>query len=258
MHEHISIRFYAELNDFLATEKRQSDIKVHLKQSRSVKDLIESSGVPHTEINLVLVNGETVLLDHLVHKGDQVSVFPLFRTLDISTLQSLQTKPPLDPSFVLDVHLGKLAASLRMLGFDTLYHNNYDDPTLATISANEQRILLTCDRQLLMRKIVTAGYYVRAREPHAQLLEVLSRFNMANQQKPFSRCMNCNGNTHTVEKQEVSARLPAETRKYYSKFYQCEDCHKIYWKGSHYLKMQQMISKINSTLSRSGRISDFE
>jgi len=251
MPEHISIRFYAELNDFLATEKRYSDLKVQLKQPRSVKDLIESSGVPHTEIDLVLVNGETVILDHLIRKGDQVSVFPLFRSLDISSLQSHQIKPPLDPSFVLDVHLGKLAAYLRMLGFDTLYHNDYDDPTLATISANEQRILLTCDRQLLMRKIVTAGYYVRAREPYEQILEVLSRFNMANQQKPFSRCMNCNGKTHAVEKQEISARLPAETKKYYSKFYQCEDCNKIYWEGSHYIKMQRMISKINRTLSSS-------
>ena len=148
--------------------------------------------------------------------------------------------------FVLDVHLGRLAAYLRMMGFDSLYRNNYDDSTLANISADEQRTLLTCDRQLLMRKQVTHGYFVRSRQPQQQLFEVLSRFDLFDKKKPFTRCMHCNGITQPVNKQEIEARLQAETKKYYNEFFQCEDCNKIYWKGSHYLKMQAMFKRLTN------------
>lgn len=145
---------------------------------------------------------------------------------------------------MLDVHLGRLAAYLRMLGFDTLYENDCDDPTLADISAGQQRILLTCDRLLLMRKQISYGYFVRNRQPHQQLIEILSRYDLYEDIRPFTRCVHCNGNTRAVNKQDIESQLLPKTKKYYDKFYQCDSCKKIYWQGSHYLRMQDMISKV--------------
>jgi hypothetical protein len=150
------------------------------------------------------------------------------------------------PLFLLDVHLGRLVTYLRMLGFDTLYQNNYDDPTLANISANENRTLLTCDRKLLMRKQVVHGYLVRSREPRQQILEVLTRFNLFDHQNAIARCLRCNGMIQTVDKQTILAQLLPLTKKYYDKFYQCDSCNKIYWEGSHYSKMQLLIEKIKN------------
>jgi hypothetical protein len=246
MSEQINIRFYEELNDFLLPEQRKTSFNHAPKKARSVKDLIESIGVPHTEIDLIIVNGESVDFNHQVEGGEHISVYPVFRSLDISPLKHCQPEALSESRFVLDAHLGRLAAYLRMLSFDTLYRNDYDDPTLADISANEHRILLTCDRLLLMRKQVSHGYFVRARQPQQQLLEILSRFNLYPLQTPFTRCMHCNGKTQPVNKQEIEAQLLPKTKKYYDEFFQCEVCKKIYWKGSHYLKMQAMINKLKA------------
>lgn len=246
----IHIRFHDKLNDFLPPEQRGMDLGHELTAARSVKDLAESIGVPHTEIDLIIANGKSVDLNYPVQHGDHLHLYPplpqpVMALHDISPLIHCQPEPLDEPRFVLDVHLGRLAAYLRMLGFDTLYRNDYDDLTLANISAEERRILLTCDRQLLMRKQITHGYFLRARQPRPQLIEVLSRYDLYDKQKPFSRCMHCNGNTRQVEKQEIKDQLQARTRKYYHQFFQCEACKKIYWEGSHYLKMQAMIDGIN-------------
>ena len=242
----INIRFYEELNDFLPQEQHKHELTQELHKERSVKDLIESFGVPHTEIDLIIVNGESVNFNYLVKDGDRISVYPVFESLDISPLNHCQPKPMRNTRFVLDGHLGRLAAYLRMLGFDTLYRNDYDAPELAETSANEHRILLTCDRRLLMRKQITHGYFVRERQPKLQLLEILKRFDLYNNQQPFTRCMRCNGITQPVNKQEIDARLLPKTKKYYDEFFKCETCNNIYWKGSHYLKMQEIIRKIKT------------
>lgn len=246
MPQQINIRFYEELNDFLPQDQRKKDFNVALKKIRSVKDLIESIGIPHTEIDLIIVNGESVDFNYQVQPDDHISVYPVFESLDISPLKSsfkhCQPQPLRVTRFVLDVHLGRLAAYLRMLGFDTLYQNDCDDPTLADISADQHRILLTCDRLLLMRKQISHGYFVRNRQPRQQLLEILSRFDLYNSVKPFTRCIHCNGNTRAVNKQAIEKQLLPKTKRYYDEFYQCDSCKKIYWKGSHYMKMQDMIT----------------
>jgi uncharacterized protein with PIN domain len=244
MQAQVNIRFYEELNDFLPQEKQKVDFNLVLKKTGSIKDLVESLGAPHTEVDLIIVNGKSVDFNYQVEAGDRISVYPVFESLDISSLRHCQPEPLRKTRFVLDVHLGRLAAYLRMLGFDTLYRNDYDDPELADISTDQHRILLTCDRKLLMRKQITHGYFVRSRQPQQQLLEVLSRFDLYNNQKPFTRCMFCNGKTRAVEKQDIEKQLLPKTKKYYDKFHRCENCGKIYWQGSHYLKMQQMINKI--------------
>ena len=254
MPQQISLRFYQELNDFLPAEQREARFSYELKSPRSAKDLIESIGVPHTEVDLIIVNGESVDFDYGVQEGDQICVYPLSASLDTSLVISLaniplkycQPKPLRDSRFVLDVHLGKLAGYLRMLGFDTLYRNDYDDPTLARISVEEHHILLTCDRQLLMRKHIIYGHFVRSRDPQQQLLEILARFDLVNKQHPFTRCMNCNGKIQAVGKEVIKSKLLEQTKKYYDEFYLCESCNKIYWKGSHYQKMRKMIEKLKT------------
>jgi len=241
----VSIRFYEELNDFLPQDVRKREFTQALKKERSIKDLIESIGVPHTEIDLIIVGGESVDFNYLVKDGDCISVYPVFESLDISPLNHCQPKPLRDTRFILDAHLGRLAAYLRMLGFDTLYQNDYDDPELAETSADEHRILLTCDRRLLMRKQITHGYFVRERQPKLQILEILDRFDLYNSLQPFTRCMHCNGITKLVDKQKIISQLLTRTKKYYDEFFQCQSCKKIYWQGSHYLRMKKMIEQIN-------------
>jgi uncharacterized protein with PIN domain len=250
MSQPIIIRFHGQLNDFLQAQLKDRAFDVAFKKARSVKDLIESIGIPHTEIDLIICNDKSVAFDYQVQPGDRIEVYPLSVSpvLSQSDHAIIHCQPELlsEHRFVLDVHLGKLASYLRMLGFDTLYRNDYDDPVLADISAAEQRILLTCDRMLLMRKQVSYGYYVRNRRPQQQLLEILSRYELYAQIKPFSRCMHCNGDTRPVSKRSIETRLLAKTKKHYNDFYQCDTCKKIYWKGSHYQEMKKLIDRLKT------------
>ncbi len=250
MSQPIIIRFHDQLNEFLPAQLNGKAFDVAFKKPRSVKDLIESIGIPHTEIDLIISNDKSVDLDYQVQPGDRIEVYPLSISAEFSlpdhAIVHCQPEPLSEHRFVLDVHLGKLATYLRMLGFDTLYRNDYDDPVLADISSEERRILLTCDRMLLMRKQISYGYYVRNRKPQQQLLEILSRYNLYGQIKPFSRCMHCNGCTHPVSKCSIETRLLAKTKKYYNDFYQCDSCKKIYWKGSHYQEMKKLIDKFKT------------
>lgn len=241
----VLIRFYEELNDFLPPERRKVDFPHLFNQPGSIKDLIEALGVPHTEIDLILVNGRSVDFDYPVQDGDRISVYPVFESLDIAPVIRLRPAPLRTTRFVLDTHLGRLAAYLRLFGFDTLYRNDYDDRTLSEISAGERRILLTRDKRLLMRKQITRGYYLRAVQPRKQLVEVLGRFDLYRAQRPFTRCMHCNGEIEPVPKERIAPRLPPRTKDYYDEFWQCAQCNKIYWKGSHYLRMRLMIQAVN-------------
>ena len=240
----ITLRFYQELNDFLPAERRKAAFQ-HPWRAGSIKDLVESLGVPHTEIDLILVNGHSVDFDYPVQTGDRISVYPVFEALDITPVIRLRPRPLRRTRLVLDCHLGRLAAYLRMLGLDTLYRNDYDDSTLADISDREQRILLTCDRKLLMRNQVTRGYLVRSRKPRAQLQEVIQRLDLARNFQPFTRCMVCNQLLQPVEKSRIIDTLPPHVRAYQDHFWQCQGCRKVYWKGTHYQRMQQWIEQLS-------------
>ncbi len=238
-------RFYAELNYFLPPEKKYINFTHSLKEKASIKDAIETLGVPHTEIDLILVNGDSVNFNYLIKDGDLISVYPQFKSIDISDVSLVHLSPLDEYKFVLDIHLGKLANHLRLLGFDTLYRNDYADPELARISSEENRVLLTRDRPLLKRSIVTYGYYVRSTNPDEQIIEVLHRFNLFDQIKQGIRCTTCNGLLKSVDKQEILHRLEPLTKQYYNEFYLCQSCDKIYWPGSHYQHIQDFIQNIN-------------
>ena len=235
----VSIRFYEELNDFIPKRFRKKTIHHRLLTHTSVRDVIESFGVPHTEVDLVLVNGESAGFEHTLSSGDRVSVYPVFETLDISSLTRLRDTSLRTARFILDVHLGKLARLLRMYGFDSSYRNDYTDPEIIQIALDEQRIILTRDVGILKNKKVTRGYYVRSQQPHEQLTEVLHRFDLHSQVNPLSRCMVCNGNIVSVSKEEIIHLLKPNTRSCYTEFYRCTGCNKIYWEGSHYQKMME-------------------
>jgi hypothetical protein len=237
-------RFYAELNDFLPPEKRQRDLPYRFVMSGAVKDAIEAMGVPHTEVDLILVNGQSVDFGYLVQPGDRVSVYPVFEVLDIGPVGRVRPAPLRDTRFVLDVHLGRLAMYLRMLGFDTLYRNDYADDELARISSREGRILLTRDRGLLKRSVVTHGYCLRSTNPHHQLAEVMRRFDLRRSVAPFQRCLHCNTLLRAVDKAAISHRLQPYTRQHYHEFRHCPACDRVYWRGSHFERMQRFIEMV--------------
>lgn len=238
------IRFYGDLNDFLLPNRKQVRFTHVIKEPASVKDVIEALGVPHPEVELILVNGKSVDFSFLVNEEVQIAVYPRFRILDISPVSQVTPHPLKNYRFVVDVHLGKLSNYLRLFGFDALYQNNFEDEQLANLSAQEQRILLTQDRALLKRSLITHGYCVRSSDPLQQLVEVLQRFDLWEAITLFRRCIRCNGLLQTVSKDEISDRLPPFTRLNYHEFSRCQDCHKLYWQGAHYHRIQTLIDEV--------------
>jgi uncharacterized protein with PIN domain len=244
-----NFRFYAELNDFLARERRFTEFAYTFLDVATVKDRIESFGVPHTEVDLILVNGRSVDFAYRVQDGDRISVYPVFEAFDIAGLARLRPEPLRDLRFVLDVHLGRLSAYLRMLGFDTLYQNCCADERLAEVSRHERRVLLTRDAGLLKRGSVTHGYYLRATQPRQQLVEVVRRFDLGRLAKPFTRCLRCNSLLAQASKDEVRHHLPGQVAQLYDEFLRCPDCGRAYWKGGHFRRMRQLIDdSINASI----------
>jgi uncharacterized protein len=237
-------RFYAELNDLLPPERRGVAFEYAFSGAQIVKHLIESAGVPHTEVDLVLVNGASVGFGHVVEDGDQVSVYPVFEAFDIRTVSQVRPEPLRQTRFVLDAHLGRLAAYLRMLGFDTLYRKDFSDEELAHLAAEEHRILLTRDRGLLKRSAVMHGGCVHQAQPRRQLQEVVARFDLAGSVRPFTRCMRCNELLRGISREQAAGRVPPKSFAHSTEFRLCPGCGQSYWNGSHYRRMQTFIAEL--------------
>ena len=243
--------FKAELYRFLPLHKKGVIFTHEFKERPSIKDAIEALGVPHTEVYAIVVNGKAVDFSYIIQDGDRIIIHPISTAAEISS--DIQLQPPLPNliRFVLDVHLGKLASLLRMLGFDTLYRNDYEDAELAEISATEKRMILTRDKGVLMRNKVTYGYYVRETNPEKQILEVLRRFDLFDSVKPFQRCIRCNGSIKQVDKALILDQIPPQIRREIEEFHRCTNCSQIYWQGSHTQRMEQAIEKLISAASHS-------
>ncbi len=197
------LRFYEELNDFLPPDKRKVRFEHQFIDRASVKDMIESFGVPHTEIDLILVNGNSVDFSYVVNDKDDISVYPVFESFDIRNVQHLRIKPLRESKFIADVHIGSLARYLRMLGFDVLYENEFSEQEIIDISLNEKRAILTKDRELLKNSKVTHGYWIRNEELEEQVKEVIIRFDLKDDIKEFLRCLECNNILEPVEKEKI-------------------------------------------------------
>jgi len=242
-----NFRFYAELNDFLPAEARMKPLTRRFDVSAPVKDFIESFGVPHTEVDLILINSAPADFSCVVRDGDYISVYPVFESLDISPVSQVRPAPLRDLRFVLDVHLGRLAAYLRMAGFDALYRNQASDAELAGIVAREQRVLLTRDRYLLMRTEVDRGYWVRSTDPKQQLVEVLARFDLMTAIRQFTRCMKCNAVLEEVSRAAVLELLPAKVAEK-DVYRRCPVCGRVYWEGSHHRRMTKLLEWVKASI----------
>lgn len=242
----ITIRFYEELNDFLPAEKRKKAFFFNVQLNSSVKDTIEALGIPHTEVDLILVNSNPVDFSYNLKPNDYISVYPKFESLDISQITKVRKEPLRKIKFILDVHLGQLAKYLRLLGFDTYYTNDLTDLEIIKKSIKENRIILTRDCGILKYNKVNHGYCVRSHNPKTQIKEIIQRFDLKNKIKSFSRCTVCNGTIKKVEKNKIEHLLLEKTRNNFKQFYQCNSCQKIYWEGSHF---ENIIKLINNTLT---------
>lgn len=234
--------FYGELNDFLPKSQRGQPLQCLFRGRQTVKHLIESLGVPHPEVGSIEVEDRTLPLDALVEDGAWIKVYPPSLPLPLPGSLASGTEEAI--RFVLDNHLGRLAAYLRLFGFDTLYRNDIQDDELAQIASAEERVLLSRDHRLLMRTCVHYGYWLRSKNPRQQLVEVLRRWNLACLARPFRRCLRCNGLLQAVPKEQIISQLQPLTRLYYDDFRQCGACGQIYWKGSHYERMQTWMTKV--------------
>ncbi len=240
-------RFYAELKDHLPPKWQYGVVEKQFFVPASVKDMIESLGVPHTEVDLVLVNGESSDFSRLVRNGDRVAVYPVFESIDITPVLRLRPQPLREPKFVLDVHLGRLASYLRMLGFDTVYANRANDLELVRVSAEQRRILLTRDRGVLKHSAVTHGYWLRETDSRRQAEEVVRRFDLGRSVHPLTRCMVCNEALRETSRAEVDRRVPQGTLAWCNEFRECAGCGRVYWEGSHCRRMRRWIEQLAAT-----------
>lgn len=239
------LHLHGDLADLLRRRGRDGEVEVPVPERRSVKDAVESVGVPHTEVGAVLVDTSEVGWDALLRGGEAVEVHPL-GALPPGLVGLVQPGPPPRPlRAVADVHLGTLARRLRLLGVDTRWRNDADDEELVEVALTEGRVLLTRDRGLLMRRAIVQGALVRDDDPDAQLTQVVQRYRLADEAAPGSRCPRCNGVVAPVPRAEVLGELEPGTRAAgYDRFGRCTDCGRLYWAGAHARAIASIVDRV--------------
>ncbi len=243
----VRLRFHDDLTFFLKSKTGNEVIERNLGEKTSVKDVIESCGVPHPEVDLILVNKEPVDFSHLIAKDADIDLYPVQSQCQLFKEKRLQVRSI--TRFVADGHLGTLARNLRLLGFDVAYDRQAQDRQLLSVMEREDRALLTRDRRLLMHAIVRHGYCPRSQNPDDQTIEVIRRFDLFDSITPFNRCLRCNASLQKVAKAEVIEKLEPLTKIYYQEFRRCTGCKQIYWAGSHFSKLQRRLEKIRARFS---------
>jgi len=240
----VTFRFYGELNDFLPGRWQGKAFAYPYNGPQSVKHLMESIGVPHPEVELILASGTPVGFDHQPRDGERIAVYPAFHELPLDGLPALRPPPPDPIAFLTDNHLGRLTRYLRLLGFDAVYGGDWADDILAEQSHDENRVLLTRDRGLLKRALVGFGYCLRSTDSREQLFAVLRRYRLFDRVEPWRRCLRCNGWLQPVEKTAVLHLLEPKTRLYYDTFRQCDTCGQVYWEGSHVGELARLVEEV--------------
>ncbi|NIP71837.1 MAG: twitching motility protein PilT [Gammaproteobacteria bacterium] len=240
----VEVRCYEELNDFLPELRRKRAFDWRFDPGARAADLLAGLGISPDTVDLVLANGEPVALTYRLRDGDRIALYPVFESVDISTLPRPRARPLRRIRFVVDAHLGRLGVYLRMLGFDTRFPNDGGDDALVRIANEEARILLSRDRALLARAPLHRAYGVQATNPRRQLAEVVARFDLGDSARPLTRCLRCNAVAIPVAKDTVAAQLSLTTRELYREFWRCQGCGRVYWKGPHYRRMRRFIDAV--------------
>ena len=236
-------RLHGGLEELLVRRYRSDLPSYRFRDNPGIKDAIETMGIPHTEVDVILANGLSVNFSYPLQDNDIINVYPVFSNIPVANTLKLTPCPPEPVSFVLDVHLGKLARRMRLLGFDICYRNDLDDAEIMEIADREGRIILTRDLGILKHRKVMHGYLVRSDQIDCQLREVLIRYELYGQIHLWTRCMVCNGLMERVEKAEVLDRLEPKTRLYYEDFHRCSSCDQLYWQGSHFFKIAAWLNE---------------
>ena len=239
-----TFRFYEELNDFLAPPQRRREFSCACARAATAKHMIEALGVPHTEVELILVNGESVGFEHMLQDGDRVAVYPKFEAFDVTPLLRLRPAPLRTIRFIADAHLGGLANLLRLAGFDTIYDNHFADDEIEALASAEARIVLSRDRELLKRRTITHGCYVRALKPEAQLRELYGRLDLGRSTRAFRLCLTCNAPLRHIAKEEVRDRVPDGVFERQARFVTCDVCRRVFWEGSHWKRMRALVDSV--------------
>jgi uncharacterized protein with PIN domain len=251
----LEMRFDEELWLFLAARDRRARTRVAYDGTSSLGHVVESLGVPLTEVGTLRVDGERVATSHRPRDGALVEVSPIVRPQPVPMSEpdpnsAAGSTPDGEtmPRFLLDVHLGTLARRLRLLGLDAAYRCDSDDDALLREANVEQRVLLTQDRGLLRRRRLWFGAFVRGANPDQQLADVLDRF--APDLAPWTRCLACDGLLTQVPKREVEDELQPGTRRTYDAFARCRSCGRVYWPGAHYARLTEIVHAAQRQLGR--------
>lgn len=240
----LKIRLWGSLNVFLAPRRRYKVFSYIVKGHPAVKDTLEAVGVPHTEIDCILMNGQAVDFSYQLRDRDRLEAYPYGYPLKKRNIRHLCPRQPVCPSFVLDSHLGKLARHLRLLGFDAVYRKLFPDAEILKTALQEKRFVLTRDLGLLKNKRLRRGYWLRSTDPARQIREVLKSFRLYSRIRPFRRCLRCNGTIVKISRRAALPLLPSKTKKYFRTFYRCRVCRQIYWQGSHYDHLCRFIRRL--------------
>ena len=234
--------YFGGLADLVVNRYKSCPVVYQFRESPGIKDAIEAMGIPHTEVDVILVNDRSVEFGYQLQHLDRVQVYPVNVDFSVISPTHLTPKTPANPKFILDVHLGKLARRMRLIGFDCLYKNDLEDSEIIQVSCDSGRIILTRDRGILKQKRVAQGYLVRSSRVEYQLKEVLSRYQLIAWVAPLTRCMACNGELRSVDKALILDRLEERTKRHYDLFHMCPDCERIYWEGSHFKNIHGWIN----------------
>ena len=244
------LRFYEELNDFLPEHRRRTDFYATLKGKRSIKDMIEALGVPHTEVDLILVNGVSVGFNTILQDNDRISVYPVFESFNITDTTRLRKIPLRRNTFIADINLGNIVKYMRVLGLDVYYDSLLSSHEIIELSNKEKRIILSKSKKLLKFKDVTHGIFIRPGTTTEQIRRIIDFLDINGNIIPFSRCLRCNTLLNSVPKEQILDRIPPKTKKFCSEFFQCQACDKIYWKGTHYIEMEKFVRQILGAVSK--------